>query len=100
MRPSREIATGYEGALPIAWYHFLGNVTAVVLALINLILRLTQGAEAAIRPWGLVLSFVVVGILLVTGWLGWEMVYRHRVAVLSAPEQKAAGTPRDHRRAA
>jgi hypothetical protein len=38
------------------------------------------------------LSFVVVGILLFTGWKGWEMVYRHRVAVLDAPEQAAAGT--------
>jgi uncharacterized membrane protein len=41
-----------------------------------------QGAEAAILPWGLVLSFVVTGMLLFTGWMGWEMVYRHRVGVV------------------
>jgi hypothetical protein len=39
----------------------------------------------------------VVGILLFTGWKGWEMVYRHRVAVLDAPEQTAAGTTTDTR---
>jgi uncharacterized membrane protein len=34
-----------------------------------------------VLPVGLALSFVVVLILLYTGWRGWEMVYRHRVAV-------------------
>ena len=32
-------------------------------------------------PTGLLISLVVVLILLYTGWRGWEMVYRHRVAV-------------------
>jgi len=93
-------------AIPDAWYHFIGNGTAVVLALINFLLRYSQGAGPAIRPWGLLLSLVVVGILLFTGWKGWEMVYRHRVAVLDAPEQVSGAptgtTPRQdtHRRAA
>ena len=92
-------------ALPAAWYHFLGNGTAVVLALINFFLRYSQGAETAIRPWGLILSLIVVGIFLFTGWKGWEMVYLHRVAVFDAPEQTGSG-PRtaphepQHRRAA
>jgi uncharacterized membrane protein len=83
-------------ALSDAWYHMLGNLTAVVLALVNFVLRYSQGAEAAVKPWGVVLSLVVVGILLFTGWKGWEMVYRHRVSVLDAPEQ-AASTPTDKR---
>jgi len=74
-------------AIPDAWQHFIGNVTAVVLALINFFLRYSQGAETAIRPWGLVLSAMVVGILLFTGWKGWEMVYHHRVGIEPAPEQ-------------
>jgi len=85
-------------ALPDAWYHFIGNGTAVVLALINWFLRYSQGATTAIKPWGVILSLVVVGILLFTGWKGWEMVYKHRVSVISAPEQKAA--PTSQRRAA
>ncbi|MCP3395270.1 DUF2231 domain-containing protein [Bradyrhizobium sp. CCGB12] len=76
-------------ALSDAWYHMIGNLMAVVAAAINLALRYGQGAEAAIKPWGVALSFVVVGILLFTGWKGWEMVYRHRVAVLDSPAQAA-----------
>jgi uncharacterized membrane protein len=34
-------------------------------------------------PWGLVLSAVVVLILLFTGWMGWSMVYRHGVGVVT-----------------
>jgi len=32
-------------------------------------------------PTGLILSAIVVVLLLFTGWMGWEMVYRHRVGV-------------------
>ncbi|MEY9426423.1 putative membrane protein [Bradyrhizobium ottawaense] len=35
-----------------AWYHMVGNLAAVVLALINFYLRYAQGAEAAIKPGG------------------------------------------------
>jgi uncharacterized membrane protein len=58
----------------------LGNVAAVLLSLWNWYRRY-EGGEAAVLPVGLALSFVVVLILLYTGWRGWEMVYRHRVAV-------------------
>jgi uncharacterized membrane protein len=40
-----------------------------------------MGGEAAILPTGLLLSLVVVCILLFTGWKGWNLVYRYRVAV-------------------
>jgi uncharacterized membrane protein len=63
-----------------AWYHFIGNAVAIVLSLVNFYLRYANG-EAAILPEGLVLSLLVVGIFLFTGWKGWEMVYRHRVGV-------------------
>jgi uncharacterized membrane protein len=66
--------------LSAAWHHMLGNVVAVVLALINWYRRYA-GGEAAVLPSGLLLSLVVVLILLYTGWRGWEMVYKHRVAV-------------------
>lgn len=66
-----------------AWYHMIGNLSAVVVAVINFFLRYAQGTEAGILPWGLVLSFVVVGALLFNGWMGWEMVYKHRVGILN-----------------
>jgi uncharacterized membrane protein len=58
----------------------IGNVIAVLLSLWNWYRRYELG-EAAVVPTGLVISFVVVLILLYTGWRGWEMVYRHRVAI-------------------
>jgi uncharacterized membrane protein len=62
------------------WLHAGGNVVAVIIELYNWYSRYDQGT-AAIIPTGLILSFVVVLILLLTGWKGWEMVYRHRVGV-------------------
>ena len=67
-------------ALNDVWWHAGGNVVAVVIQLFNWYLRYTSG-EAAILPTGLALSFLVVCILLFTGWKGWELVYRHRVGV-------------------
>lgn len=68
----------------------VGNLAAVMLALANFCLRYAQGTEAAIKPWGVALSLVVVGILLFTGWKGREMVYRHHVAVQDAPGQTSS----------
>lgn len=85
-------------ALTDVWYHMIGNLTAVVIAIINFLLRYGQGAEAAIKPWGVILSIVVVGILLFTGWKGWEMVYKHHVAVLDAPGQTSSEPDLSHRR--
>jgi uncharacterized membrane protein len=84
-------------ALNDAWYHMSGNLIAVIIAFINFLLRYGQGAEAAIKPWGLILSLVVVGILLFTGWKGWEMVYSHHVAVLDAPGQISSEPVTTHR---
>ena len=67
-------------SLSAAWHHMLGNVIAVLLSLWNWYRRYETG-EAAVLPTGLIISAVVVLILLYTGWRGWEMVYRHRVAV-------------------
>lgn len=89
-------------ALNEAWYHMLGNLSVVVISIGNFFLRFGQGAEAGVLPWGLVMSFVVVGILLFTGWMGWQMVYRGHVAVADSPEtaapqgQREATSPRHH----
>ena len=70
-----------------AWFHMIGDLAAVVLAIANFLLRYNQGAEPAIKPWGVTLSLVIVCVLLFTGWKGWEMVYRHRVGVLEGPNR-------------
>jgi len=67
-------------ALSAAWHHMIGNVVAVLLSLWNWYRRY-EGGDAAVIPTGLLISLIVVLILLYTGWRGWEMVYKHRVAV-------------------
>ena len=68
--------------LSAAWHHMIGNVIVVLLSLWNWWRRYeAPDAGAAVVPTGLILSLIVVLILLYTGWRGWEMVYRHRVAV-------------------
>ena len=66
--------------LSAAWHHMVGNVVVVLLSLWNWYRRYEAG-EAAVLPFGILISLTVVLLLLYTGWRGWEMVYRHRVAV-------------------
>ena len=76
-------------SLAAGWIHFLGNAAAILLALANLLYRIDEGPGAGVIPFGLILSAVVVAILLVTGWLGGELVFRHRIGVTTdkkAPE--------------
>ncbi len=61
-----------------AWQHMLANLLAVVVAVVNFLLRF--GGEAdAVLPTGLILSGITVAILLFSGWRGGDLVYRHGV---------------------
>lgn len=71
-------------ALSDAWQHAIGNVVAVLVSIFSFYWRYRYGA-AGVLPTGLILSFLVVLILLFTGWKGGEMVFRHRVAVYDEP---------------
>ena len=68
-------------ALSVAWIHAGLNVLAVLISLYSFWIR-DSWPEARVQPTGLVLSIIVVLLLLVTGWLGGEMVFKHRVGVL------------------
>ncbi|AZO12047.1 MULTISPECIES: DUF2231 domain-containing protein [unclassified Mesorhizobium] len=65
---------------PTAWLHMGGNLVALVLAFLNMLVH-TRDAWTSVVPTGLILSALVVVILLFTGWLGWGLVYRHHVGV-------------------
>jgi uncharacterized membrane protein len=74
-------------SLNVAWVHFLGNGAAVLLAIWNLAQRWADPVAGA-GGLGIALSAIVVAILLVTGWMGGELVYRHRIGVMSAAEEE------------
>ena len=63
-----------------AWIHAVGNAVALLLSILNAFVH-SRDAYTSVVPTGLTLSAVVVLILLVTGWNGWDLVYRHRVGV-------------------
>ena len=59
--------------------HLLANVTAVVLELVNLVLRLND--PEFVTSTGVYISAIVVLLLLYSGWKGGNLVYRHGVGV-------------------
>ena len=59
--------------------HAIANVTAVVLELVNLFIRLRSDQQ--IPHTGIILSAVVVLILLYSGWKGGDLVFRHGIGV-------------------
>ena len=75
--------------------HMLLNVFAVALFSINLFLR-TQMAAGAVVPVSL--SVIGLVLILISGWLGGQMVYIHGVAV--APQTEAPPETAGARRAA
>ncbi|MGZ5138303.1 MAG: DUF2231 domain-containing protein [Burkholderiales bacterium] len=62
----------------LALTHLALNATIILLYAINIGTRI-QGASIAGAP--LILSVVGIGLLVVSGWLGGQMVYVHRVGV-------------------
>lgn len=68
------------------WLHMGGNVAALVLSLINLLLRQGNPAEPIVFT-GLGLSIVVASLLGVTGWFGGELSFRHKVGVIGPSSQ-------------
>lgn len=76
------------GIRRIGLIHMSLNLTIVVLYVINAAVRLNGQSG-----WPVWLSVIAIGMLLVSGWLGGQMVYVHGVAVDTPPEP-AAGKPR------
>lgn len=69
-------------ALRNVWIHAIGNAIVLVLSIFNAFVH-SRDAYTSVVPTGLILSGLVVLLLMVTGWNGWSMVYRHRVGVRS-----------------
>lgn len=63
-----------------AWVHGLGNLAAVGLGAGSVLLRRDKNPDVIVSR-GLAVSSAIVAILVVTGWLGGELVFRHGVGL-------------------
>jgi uncharacterized membrane protein len=75
-----EFATIKRARGPTGKVHFVGNAIVLLLAAISVLLRIPD-PMAGVVPIGLVLSFLITGILLLTGWMGGELAYRLKIGV-------------------
>ncbi len=89
-------------AKPVGTAHMLLNITIVLLFFVSWLLLGGISEIGAVGVAGpLVLQAIGVALLTVSGWLGWEMVYRHHVGVepISVEEVRIV-EEEEHRRAA
>ncbi|MBW3549298.1 MAG: DUF2231 domain-containing protein [Proteobacteria bacterium] len=63
-----------------AWSHFIAAVMLLALAAAGVWLRWPDPV-AAVWPWGLLLSAVTAGAVMVVGWLGGTLSFRHGIGV-------------------
>lgn len=60
----------------IGWFHLLGNAVMLVLVLFNNLVHSRDGWTGVV-PTGLTLSVITVLLMVVTGFFGHAMAYRH-----------------------
>lgn len=69
-----------------AWLHAAGNAAVLALGALSLGLR-ARDERTAVLPAGLALSVLSGLALAITGWLGGELSYRHRVGITEQEER-------------
>src|SRR5881296_147186 len=74
-------------AARLGTYHMLLNLGAVAIFALNWLVRTRVGGDS---PLPLILSVVGVIGVAVSGWLGGELVYAHRVGVEDEEDRRAA----------
>jgi uncharacterized membrane protein len=79
----------------IGWIHAVGNSSALVLALVSWMLRLGD-PDSAVLPGGIALSAIVASLLVVTGWAGGELAYRHLIGATGHGDHKQEPAKEDH----
>ncbi len=60
----------------IGWVHMIGNLAILAIALVNNLVHARDGWTSVV-PIGLTLSVITVLIMVVTGFLGHRLAYRH-----------------------
>ena len=64
---------------PVGIAHAVGNATILGLSMASLALR--RGSARRVPPTAIALTLLAAALLAVTGWLGGELSYRHRIGV-------------------
>ncbi len=72
-----------------AWSHAVAAMVLIGLLGTSWGLRLQEG-DAAVLPWGLVLSWISLGAVAVAGWHGGKLVFEHQVGI-AIPEDDEEG---------
>lgn len=67
-----------------AWHHALAGICVIAFASADLSLRLGDPV-AAVLPWGLVMSVLTAGAVLVAGWLGGTLTFRYSIGSYGEP---------------
>jgi uncharacterized membrane protein len=62
------------------WIHLGSNVMVLGLAVVNGLIRIDDVA-APIAPAGIMLSVITATLLIVSGWYGGELAYRHNIGI-------------------
>ena len=66
--------------------HMTLNVTVVVLYIVSWLIKNATGAPPS---WAsIILEFIGCSMLVYSGWLGWTLVYRHRIGVSGDAERE------------
>lgn len=74
------LAVGRIRRRTASWSHFVAAVMLLSVAATNCGWRIDQ-PEAAITPWGLILSVMGLTLVGVAAWLGGELVFAHHVGI-------------------
>jgi uncharacterized membrane protein len=81
------------------WIHAAGNITAVVITLINFLLRVNN-PTASVVPAGITLSIITGVLLLITAWFGGELAYRYAIGVNPRADVLKIAKPHGYSKAA
>jgi uncharacterized membrane protein len=67
--------------------HAVGNAFVLLLGILNWALRVGD-TQDGVWPGGFVVTLIMVGLLGITGWMGGELSYRHRIGMIPDPEEE------------
>jgi uncharacterized membrane protein len=73
-----------------AWNHFLAAVMVLALAALGVWWR-APDPVAAVWPWGVLQSAVLLSMVFVAGWLGGTLSFRHGIGVYGEDESGESG---------